>query len=100
MWAVCFSSLYFIFAFFFISQKFIENTGVPEGGLELGLDCFSVPFDLETWCPYHQSKTVIQKNPKASAQGLPYIPLLDLLIFCALYSSAPGPSFPGLKSGR
>jgi len=98
MWCFCFSSLYFIFAFFFISEeKFTENTGIPERVLELVLGWFSVPFDLETWCPYHQSQAVIQKTPKASAQGLPYITLLDLLICYALYSSAPAcksSSFP------
>lgn len=31
----CFSALYSIFAFSFISLKFIENNGIPEGGLEL-----------------------------------------------------------------
>lgn len=36
-----FSALCILFLlFFFTSQKFIENTGVPEGGLELVLGCF------------------------------------------------------------
>ncbi|KAK2534975.1 hypothetical protein Q9233_003887 [Columba guinea] len=48
-------------------KKVTENTGVPEGDFDLVLDGFSVSFDPETWCPYHQSKTVIQKDLKASA---------------------------------
>lgn len=104
MWALFFSSLYFIFAFLFPSQKFIENTGVPEGGLELVLDCFSFPFDLGTWCPYHQSKTVIQKKPQTLCSG-PALQtsLLDLLIavHCtALLLPAKASPFPGLNSGR
>ncbi|KAK2544270.1 Cfap54 [Columba livia] len=52
---------------FYTAKKVTENTGVPEGDFELVLDGFSVSFNPETWCPYHQSKTVIQKDLKASA---------------------------------
>lgn len=103
MWAFCFSSLYFIFAFFFISQKFIENTGVPEGGFELVLDCFSVPFGPEAWCPYHQTKTVIQKTPKPLLRDcLTYLSLIySFAVHCiALLLPAKISPFPGLKSGR